>query len=343
MPVGELLALEPDATEQFLNLRMGYTESAGHPDLRKTIAGIYQTVDADDVLVFAGAQEAITLFLQGMLGPDDHAIVHWPCYQSLYAVAAASAGAVDRWKADADNGWSLDLDALVALIRPTTRLIIINTPHNPTGYLMPAADWLELHRIAAARGILVFCDEVYRESEYDPCDRLTAGCDMGDHAFSLGVMSKTYGLAGLRIGWVATKNRDGLNRLRSMKDYGSICCSAPAEFLADLGLRHRQHLIARNVGIIQENLELLDNFFAEFSPRFQWHRPRAGAIAFPGLNGRDVEEFCDEVLQAAGVLFAPGTLFEDERNHFRIGFGRCSMAEGIESLRQYLRQSHRKP
>ena len=339
MPIGELLAMEPDATERFLKLRMGYTESTGHPELRKTIAGIYKTVAAGDVLVFAGAQEAITLFLQGMLGPDDHAIVHWPCYQSLYEVAAASADAVDRWEADKENEWKLDVKKLIQLIRPNTRVIVVNTPHNPTGYLMSHADWQSFHNVAAERGILVFCDEVYRESEYDPVDRLTAGCDMGDHAVSLGVMSKTYGLAGLRIGWVATKNREVMDRLRSMKDYTSICSSAPSEFLAELGLRHRQHLIDRNLKVIGRNLELLDSFFQEFHDRFVWSRPRAGAIAFPKLVGQPIDEFCEEVLQETGVLLAPGSMFSDNGNHFRLGFGRANMAEGLEALGEYVRSN----
>jgi aspartate/methionine/tyrosine aminotransferase len=337
--IGELLDLEPGAQDRFLKLKLGYTESTGHPELRRAIAGIYKTVDADDVLVFSGAQEAITLFLQGMLGAEDHAIVHWPCYQSLYEVAADAAGAVDRWEADADNHWKLDIEKLLPLIRTNTRVIVVNTPHNPTGYLMPAADWRELHRIAASWGILVFCDEVYRESEYDPAERLPAGCEMGDHAVSLGVMSKTYGLAGLRIGWVATKNGAVMDRLRSMKDYTSICNSAPSEFLAELGLRHRQRLVDRNLKIIRGNLDLLDRFFDEFRERFVWHRPRAGAIAFPKLVGQPIDDFCEAVLRETGVLLAPGSMFHDPGNHFRIGFGRASMAEGLEALGEHLRSS----
>jgi len=338
MSIGELLDFEPDAAAKFRELPLRYTESTGSLTLRGEVARVYQTVEAEDVLMFAGAQEAIYLLLNGMLGPDDHAIVHWPCYQSLFEVAAGSAGQIDRWTADRHNGWSLDIGQLESLLRPNTRAIVINTPHNPTGYLMSQPDWQAMHQMAAARDILVFCDEVYRESEYDPANRLTAGCDMGEHAVSLGVMSKAYGLAGLRIGWIATKNKLVHQRLRSMKDYTSICNSAPGEFLAELGLRHRQRMVDRNLGIIHRNLVMLDAFIDEFGDRFQWHRPRAGAIAFPKLIGQDIDSFCDELLNATGVLLAPGMMFNDAENHFRVGFGRANFGEGLNAMAKWFRE-----
>jgi len=221
MSIAELLNLEPGSEEKFLNHQLCYTESPGSPTLRAEIANLYDHITADDVVVFAGAQEGILLFLQGMLNQEDHAIVNWPCYQSLFEVTDASCGQVDRWTLDSGNAWRLDLDKLESMIRPNTKAIVINTPHNPTGYLMSRGDWASLHLLAAERGIFVFCDEVYRESEYEEADRLAAGCDMGSHGISLGVMSKTYGLAGLRIGWIASQNRDVIDTLRGMKDYRS--------------------------------------------------------------------------------------------------------------------------
>ncbi|MBN1936706.1 MAG: aminotransferase class I/II-fold pyridoxal phosphate-dependent enzyme, partial [Anaerolineae bacterium] len=200
MAVGELLALEPDARGQFEQHWLGYTESLGAPSLRAEIACIYQTVEPEQVLVFSGAEEAIFLFAHTLLGVGDHLIVHWPCYQSLAEVARSVGCQVSPWIARRENGWALDPDDLEFLIRPSTKAIIVNTPHNPTGYLMPKPLWAEVNRIAQAHGLVLFSDEVYRESEYAPGDRLPAACDVNPVALSLGVMSKTYGLAGLRIG-----------------------------------------------------------------------------------------------------------------------------------------------
>lgn len=337
MSIDELLMLEPGAQEKFLQHHLGYTESPGSPTLRAEIANLYDNITADDVIVFAGAQEGILLFLQGMLKPEDHAIVNWPCYQSLFEVANASCGRVDRWSLDSNNQWQLSLNELEALIRPNTKVIVINTPHNPTGYLMSQRDWSELHSLAAERGVLVFCDEVYRESEYDSADRLPAGCDMGSHGISLGVMSKTYGLAGLRIGWVATQNREVIETMRSMKDYSSICNSAPSEFLAELALRNRDQLISRNLKIIESNLAVLDKFFQVHAKQFQWTRPKAGAIAFPELRtGEPIETFCARLISETGVLLAPGSMFDFPGNHFRLGFARSNFAEGLEKLERWL-------
>ncbi len=336
MTVGDLLTFEPDAKERFQDLWLGYTESAGSPTLREAICQIYETVNTDDVLVFAGAEEAIFLFLYGMLDDSDHAIVHYPCYQSLFQVAHDAAGQVDAWQANADDGWKLDLDDLKSLLRPNTKAIVVNTPHNPTGYLMDRSDWKELHELAAERGIIVFCDEVYRESEYEIENRLPAGCDMSEHAVSLGVMSKTYGLPGLRIGWVASKNTKVMNRLRSSKDYTTICNSAPSEFLAELGLRHRERLVARSQSIIQTNLKLLDEFFDAHPKTLHWNRPGAGSIAFPKLLSQPVDSFCQELLEKTGVLLAPAFNFQYKENHFRIGFGRQDMKDGLSKLSNFI-------
>ena len=146
------------------------------------------------------------------------------------------------------------------------------------------ADWRRLQALAQERGIILFCDEVYRESEHDAAERLPAGCDAGPLAVSLGVLSKTYGLAGLRIGWVATHNAAILQRMAALKDYTTICCSAPSEFLAELALRHRRTLAERNLAIILRNLDVLDGFFARHADRFVWRRPRAGHPR-PGTRG----------------------------------------------------------
>jgi len=334
--IQNLLALERETHDQFLRQWLGYTESPGAPELRQEICRLYTTIQPEQVLVHTGAEEAIFLFMHAVLQLGDHVIVHSPCYQSLLEVARSRGCEVTRWQARERNGWALDLDDLRRALRPNTRVIVINTPHNPTGFLMAPEDFHEVNQIAQTKGVILFSDEVYRESEYRAADRLPAACDLNERAVSLGVMSKTYGLPGLRIGWIATHNAEIYAQLAQLKDYTTICNSAPSEFLAALALRHREKLAQRNLEIIRRNLEILEHFFSRHQDRFVWQRPPAGPVAFPRLLGENVETFCERLVRQAGVLLAPGNLFDDYDNHFRIGFGRKNLPEAVARLEDFL-------
>jgi aspartate/methionine/tyrosine aminotransferase len=336
MPVADLLALEEGAAEKFQDVWLGYTESQGSPTLRKEICNLYGTIQAEDILVHTGAEEAIYLFMFAAFNEDDHVIVHSPGYQSLAEVARAAGCEVSPWRAREENNWTLDLDELRHLMRSNTKALIINTPHNPTGYLMSRADYEAVHKFAQENNLLLFSDEVYRESEYDPSTRLPAACDFGDHAISLGVTSKTYGLAGLRIGWIATRNKKIYDRMAGLKDYTTICNSAPGEFLAEVAMRNRQKLVARNLEIIQHNLKMMDDFFSRHADLFSWIRPRAGSMAFPRYLGGNVENFCDELVKKAGVLLLPGSVYDDRDNHFRLGLGRKNLPQAVEKVEGFL-------
>jgi len=336
MSIADLLALEPGSSEKFQQTWLGYTESQGHPALRKEISKIYASIQPEEVLVHTGAEEAIFLFMLAILKENDHIIVHAPHYQSLSEVAKGIGCFISPWRAREENNWALDLDELRHLLRSSTKAIVINTPHNPTGYLMSRTDFEAVNQFAREKKLLLFSDEVYRESEYDSAMRLPAACDLGEHAVSLGVTSKTYGLAGLRIGWIATKNNKIYDRIASLKDYTTICNSAPSEFLAEVALRNRQKLINRNLSIIRQNLDLVDGLIARHSSFFDWVRPTAGSMGFPKLLKGDIEEFCDELVRKAGVLLLPGTMYDDSSNHFRIGLGRKSLPEAIDRLEEFL-------
>ena len=335
--IGELLQLEPGAAERFFEQRLGYTESAGSPALRQAIAALYASTRPEQILVHSGAEEAIFLFMHAVLQPGDHLVVQSPCYQSLFEVARSIGCTVDPWPLREEEGWAPDLSELRRLIRRRTRAVVVNSPHNPTGYQMPLAMFREVIRMAEERGILLFSDEVYREAEYQEKDRLPAACDLSEACVSLGVMSKSYGLAGLRIGWLATRNARLLDAVAALKDYTTICCPAPSEFLAELALRYRQAILRRNLGLIAGNLQVLDEFFARHPERFVWLRPRAGPVAFPRLIGAEVESFCDRLRERSGVLLLPGSVFGDKDNHFRIGFGRANLPEAVARLEEALR------
>lgn len=336
MSIADLLALEPDAAQKFQQVWLGYTESQGSPALRREISKLYETLGPEDILVHTGAEEAIFIFMNTMFQNGDHVIVHSPGYQSLTEVARGAGCEVSPWPAREENDWALDLDELQHLIRGNTKAIVINTPHNPTGYLMSRADYETVHKFAQEKNLLLFSDEVYRESEYDAAERLSAACDLGEHAVSLGVTSKTYGLAGLRIGWIATKNKKIYDNMASLKDYTTICNSAPSEFLAEVAMRNRQKLANRNLDIIKHNLKVIDDLFARHADLFSWVRPKAGSMGFPRLLNGDSEAFCDDLVRKAGVLLLPGSMYDDSHNHFRLGLGRKNLPQAVERLEAYL-------
>lgn len=338
LTVGDVLTLEDDATARFQRLGLGYTEAPGGRSLRQRIAALYQGIDPDQILVFSGAEEGIFTFGQSVLSAGDHVIVHWPCYQSLYQVAQSLGCRVSLWRAEESHGWELNMEDLCRLLEPQTKAVFINNPHNPTGALLPPRFLKELAELAAERNFIVFSDEVYRYLEYDPADRCPAFCDLNDQAVSLNVMSKSFGLAGLRLGWIATKNNGLYQAMASFKDYTTICNSAPSEFLAELALTHAEKIISRNLALIRENLALLNNCMERWSAVFRWTRPKAGPIAFPGLaTGLQSEDFCRDLRVKKGVLLLPGSLYADEFDmNFRIGFGRRNMPEALGRLEEYL-------
>ncbi len=335
-PLGDILAFEPGARAQFDKLWLGYTESPGAPYLRQMIAKIYTTIEQNDVLVFSSAEEGIFVLYHALLGPGDHAIVETPCYESAIEVARSTDAEVTFWQRHFADGWAHDLRALEAQIQPNTKIIYINTPHNPTGTNMPRAVLDGVMALARSRGIVVFCDEVYRELEHDPATRLPAACDLYDNAVSLGSMSKSYGLPGLRLGWYASRNRELLKKAMHLKWYTTICSSAPSEFLTDLALRHRRVLLERNHTILMRNLPLLEAFLAQHSDVLRWVKPTASPIGFAKFDVPNVRETCERIVRETGVLLLPGDVY-DQPGHVRIGFGRANMPEALERLDGFLR------
>lgn len=332
MTVKELLDFEPTARDDFEKLWLGYTEAPGNPELRAGIASLYESISAENVLVHSGAQEAIYNFARACLSGDDHVIVHWPCYQSLFQMAETIGCAVTKWEADPTRGWELDIEFLKTAIRRNTRAIFLNLPHNPTGYWMESDRLREVASLADRHGAWLFLDEVYRGLEHAG-SALPAGCDLSETAVSLGVMSKSFGLPGLRIGWIATRNRKVHEAMTVYKDYTTICNSAPSEFLTTLALRHRNRILRRNRELVLANLAAVEGFFRRHENHFAWTKPRAGCLAFPHLRGGlSAEAFCADVLESTGVLLAPSSTFSYGDGHFRLGFGRSGCEPALERL-----------
>ncbi len=342
MALAELLELaDDDARQRWEALTLGYTESRGLPALREAIAATYEQLTPDDVLCCAGAEEALYLAMQVLLGPADHAVVITPNYQSAETVPM-SLCEVTGVALRPEQGWALDLGELRAALRPQTRLVSVNFPNNPTGAVPDEATWRELAALCDERGITLFSDEVYRGLEQPPHAALPQAADLSPRALSLNVMSKAYGLPGLRIGWLACRDRELLRRLERAKDYTTICNSAPSEILALIALRAREQVLGRTRAVVAANLPVFGEFFAAFPEKFEWAPPQGGCVCFPRYLGADgAEAMCADLVRDEGVLLLPASIYASAltpvpADRFRIGVGRAGPQDGLERWAAWL-------
>lgn len=340
MTIGDLLQLEDDAIAHFSNLWLGYTETTGSPSLRQNISSIYSSISTNEILVCSGAQEPIFLFSQALLKSGDEVIIQFPCYQSVQSVPESLGCKVVRWAVKYEGNRPIfDIEELSKLINNKTKVIYLNSPHNPTGYHFSKEDQMAIIELAQKQNCIIFCDEVYRELEHSLIYRIPAIADVYERGVSLGVMSKAYGLPGLRIGWVATKQKEVLENMAVLKEYTTICNAAPSEFLAGVALRNREKILKRNLEIVGKNISLLNTFFNSFSEFFSWHPPTAGPIGFVRMNFEyDDMEFADKVVRGKSVLLLPGEVF-DYKGYFRVGFGRKNMPLALEKFENFVNEN----
>ncbi len=318
------------------NLTLGYTESLGNPLLRKEVAKLYSGVDPNDVLIIT-PEEGIFIALNTLLSKGDHVVCAFPGYQSLYEIAEGMGCEVTKWLPEEENGWKFNLEFLKQNVKSNTKLIIINFPHNPTGYLPSVEEYKKIINFAKERNIYVLSDEMYRYLELNEGDRLPSACELYDKAVSLFGMSKTFGMAGVRIGWLITKDKQKYLEMATFKDYTTICSSAPSEILSIISLRSKKIIVERHLNRIRRNLTLLDNFFNKYQNLFEWNKPRAGTIAFPKLKNENSSlKFCQKVVKEAGIMILPSTVYDFGDKHFRIGFGRENMPEVIGKFEEFL-------
>lgn len=347
LSIDELLALAGgNSRQELLDLELSYVPTWGTDALRAAIASTYDHLELADVLTFAGAEEPLFWILQLLLEPDDHAVVTVPNYQSFESVAIAGGSSVDAlplWSGEGSHlRWTLDLDRFRSLLRRNTKLVAVNLPNNPTGFVPDHDTWREFLELCSDRGIRVVSDEVHRGLELEPANTLAQAADLAPEALSINVMSKAYGLPGLRVGWVACRDRSVLQRLERAKHYTSICNTAPGEFLACLALGNAGKILARNHAIVEVNNRLFEEFAADHSGLFDFRPPDGSCVAFPRYLGENgVEAFCREAVEQCGVLFLPASVFasalaEVPNDRFRIGLGHKSFPDGLGALSEHL-------
>ena len=342
MTTRDLLALEPGSEKGYLDQWLGYTETWGDPELRKLIAGLYTNMTADDILVFHGAQEAIFGYMNVMLDEGSHMIAMYPNYQSAYEVANSVPGCtLSYWKLkDGGDRWTIDFDELESLIRPETKVIAVNSPNNPTGYTFTNAEIRRLTDICRKHDIYLFSDEVYKGIEMDGEKRVWMA-DCYDKCVSLGVMSKAYGLAGQRVGWLASMDHETLEKVVKFKHYMSICDSAPSEYLSKVALRHSDELLNRSRDLIIKNMKIADGYFERWKNVIEKKNIPAGPVAFHKLLlDMPVQDFCQLAVDKKGVLLLPATIYGMDSQYFRMGYGRKNVPESLAKFDEFLTEEH---
>ncbi|MEL7435889.1 MAG: aminotransferase class I/II-fold pyridoxal phosphate-dependent enzyme, partial [Chloroflexota bacterium] len=331
----ELLAHASDERrQQWENLTLGYTESQGHPDLLTAISELYDTITPQQIISVI-PEEGIFIAMNTLVQAGDHMICMFPGYQSLYEIARSRGVDVTYWQPDENHAF--DVSQLPDLLQANTRLLVVNTPHNPTGYHFSQADWQTIIAFARDNDLWLFSDEMYRLSEHDPADRLISASDAYAKSVSLSGLSKSFGLPGLRVGWLATQSETAMQSFVAFKDYTTICGSAPSEILAIIALEAHQPLIKRNLDIVAHNLALLDEFFASYSHLMRWQRPRAGTIGLvEWLGDESVDALAENLVTSHGVMILPASVYDYAGDYFRIGFGRKTMPAALEQLSSFL-------
>lgn len=334
----DLLDFEPASEraatrDRLLATPLGYSEACGTLELREMLASTYVRGGADHVLVTTGAIEANYLLYNVLLDAGDHVIAPSPAYQQLYEVPRAIGCDVSLWHVGPETGYRYDVDALARLITPRTKLIVVNTPHNPTGAMLPPADAARVYALAESVGATVIGDEAYRWLDV-PGGEPFAGpmFDRGPLGISVGTLSKPFGLPGLRIGWIAA-SPEVVSRCWGMRDYITLSPGKLNDALARLGLRHRDAIVARNTRIIDANLRVASTWIAE-RPYLSWTPPRGGLLALIKYDATvlpvDSLTLADRLAEEQSVMLAPGSAFGYE-HHLRLGIGQRPdvFAEGL--------------
>src|SRR5437588_5334848 len=299
----ELLELEDaETTAHYLNLGLDYTENTGSESLRQAIANLYATLKAEDVQVTLGASEALLLLVWALVKPGENIVVEDPCYENITGVAQTLGLEVRRLPLRQEDGWKPDPEKLAQLIDAKTRLVYLIHPHNPTGSVLSREEMLTIAAMTECVGAILVNDEVFRLVALDG-EPMPSIVDVVEQAVSIGDMSKPWGLGGLRVGWVASRQHELLQRISEARDYSSMCCSAPSVFLAELALRHSAQVLTPRLAIARANRDRLAQAIAHSQGTLSWQPPHAGYTCFVQLPTHlSSTEFCRHLAQEKRVL-----------------------------------------
>lgn len=329
--------LHEEELKAFGSFRLGYGPFAGSGELRNLVADQYQTIKPEDVLIFSGASEAIYTFMRTMLKPGDEVVVQSPMFQSLHAIAEAIGCKLIEWQSVNELTCAFDVSALSKLCNERTKVLVFNFPHNPSGQMVSERDLQLIVETARKSNAFVFSDEQFRLLEIPPTSPLPAACDLYEKAVSISSVSKTYGLGGLRIGWMATRSPEVILAAKEYRFYTTEMTNTPCQMLAARALEHGPEILNRNRSRIQANLQRLSSFVEQHKGLLVMHPPKAGTMALVEqqtvLTGRD---FCYRLLEEQRVFLVPGGVMGMSDRLLRFGIGREDFAKGLERLGKFL-------
>lgn len=337
--VAELLAMSGTTLAELGALTLGYTESQGNPILREALAEEYDGVSAENIIILGTPVEGIYLTARALLEPGDDVIVLTPAYDALINLFEHVAGPehVQKWAfRPTPTGWNLDLDELRDLITARTKLIVVNFPHNPTGYLPAPAQLAELVQIVEQHDLWLFCDEMYYGLVHSGTPPIPSAAALTDRTIVLSGLSKTYGLPGLRTGWLVVQDQILHDNIMNWKFYTSICPPAPSEFMALAAWHVRSQLRRRNIAQIEHNLQIAETFFVQWPDLFVWRRPLAGSVALVGVNVPSVTGLSRRMAAEVGVLIQSATMLGGTDQQMRMGFGRKAFPTALQQFERYL-------
>jgi len=335
LKVEELYAMDSTLPERIAACLLDYGVNTGRTELRGAIAEMYQGKSADDILITHGAIEANWLLMHALVNPGERVVCTWPVYQQLWQIAAYLGADVRKWDFRRDP----DFTEIRKLLEKPTKLLIINSPNNPTGVAFTREQLQTLAKLGENAGAWILCDEVYRGLAYDhhavapPLTALKSARTITSMS-----LSKVFGLPGLRTGWIAAppEVREACLRFR---DYVSISSPKISDLLAETAIRHRDKVLARNRQLLNRNHRLLTEWAAAHRDVVKLETPQAGTTVFPEyLATIDSETLGRRLVEEQGVLIVPGFCFEVEQ-HFRISYG-CTtevLQAGLERIAALLK------
>ncbi|KAK4507276.1 hypothetical protein PRZ48_001011 [Zasmidium cellare] len=338
----------------------GYGTIRGSTELRNNLSALYSSkvgtpLSPDNVLITPGAISANHLVLYSLTGPGDHVICHYPTYQQLYSIPETLGAEVSLWKSDPSNAWLPDFETLKSLIKDNTKLIVLNNPQNPTGAILPKSLLTKIIDLAESKNITILSDEVYRPLFHGitPMDKdfPPSILSMGyKNTIVTGSLSKAYSLAGLRVGWIASRSKDIIEECAKTRDYTTISVSQLDQSVAAFALSQDtiHSLLSRNIQLAKTNLELLERWVIKHDEYCSWTKPVAGTTAFIKFerDGKpiDAAAFCKDLQEKTGVMVLPGDVGfgEEFKGYVRVGYVNKTeiVKESLEEMRKYMRKEY---
>lgn len=331
--------------DEFTAQPLAYASIQGDKRLRDKILAYHQhrnswlaEFTADNIITFSGAQEALRAIYQSLLNADDEVIVFTPNYPSLASMVDEFGAKLVALPLHFENGWQIDLDKLASAITDKTKLIVINIPHNPTGAILSSQQRRKVLALAKKANCYLLSDDVSQGISLSN-DNLGHEYFSYEKAIAVSVLSKSFGLGGVRIGWAISKNLTLIERLVAIKSQASICTGITDETLARIALRHYRLIEEENKQQVIENIKHFQNFTDKHAMLFRWHPPQAGLLTLVEYLGKQpIEAWARAFTEKTGVLILPSSLFGLAGNYFRLGLGQSNFSDGLNVLENFIQE-----